>query len=98
MRCRTRQSAAPRHLFGRPTQRKDDEMAAYIGRELNDGVSSSSLGMGANGAQLRELAALYDAGPPPPLTDKASPFDQPLDARAYVERGRANGKVVIPLD
>jgi NADPH:quinone reductase-like Zn-dependent oxidoreductase len=30
--------------------------------------------------------------------DKTFPFDQTLEALAYVEQGRANGKVVITLD
>ena len=62
------------------------------------GVSYSFLFMQANGAQLRELAALYDAGHLRPLIDNTFPFDQTLDALAYVEHGHANGKVVITLD
>jgi NADPH:quinone reductase-like Zn-dependent oxidoreductase len=62
------------------------------------GVSYSFLFMQANGAQLRELASLYDAGHLRPLIDKTFPFDQTLEALAYVEQGRANGKVVITLD
>jgi NADPH:quinone reductase-like Zn-dependent oxidoreductase len=62
------------------------------------GVSYAFLFMQANGAQLRELAALYDAGRLRPLIDKTFPFDQTLQALAYVEQGRANGKVVITLD
>jgi NADPH:quinone reductase-like Zn-dependent oxidoreductase len=62
------------------------------------GVSYSFLFMQANGAQLRELAALYDAGQLRPVIDTTFPFDQTPDALAYVEQGRANGKVVITLD
>jgi NADPH:quinone reductase-like Zn-dependent oxidoreductase len=62
------------------------------------GVSYSFLFTHANGAQLRELASLYDAGHLRPLIDKTFPFDQTLEALAYVEQGRANGKVVITLD
>jgi NADPH:quinone reductase-like Zn-dependent oxidoreductase len=62
------------------------------------GVSYSFLFMQANGAQLDDLATLYDAGRPRPLIDKTFPFDQTLEALAYVEQGRANGKVVITLD
>ena len=32
------------------------------------------------------------------LIDKTFPFDETLEALAYVEQGRANGKVVIMLD
>jgi NADPH:quinone reductase-like Zn-dependent oxidoreductase len=62
------------------------------------GVSYSFLWMQANGAQLRELAALYDAGRLRPLLDRTFPFDQTLEALAYAEQGRATGKVVITLD
>ena len=54
--------------------------------------------MHANGTQLCELATLYDAGHLRPVIDKTFPFDQTLQALAYVEQGRANGKVVITLD
>jgi NADPH:quinone reductase-like Zn-dependent oxidoreductase len=47
---------------------------------------------------LGELASLYDAGHLRPLIDKTFPFDHSLEAPAYVEQGRANGKVVITLD
>jgi NADPH:quinone reductase-like Zn-dependent oxidoreductase len=62
------------------------------------GVSYSFLFMRADGAQLRELADLYDAGHLRPIIDTTFPFDQTLQALAYVEQGRANGKVVITLD
>ena len=62
------------------------------------GVNYSFLFMQANGAQLHELAALYDAGHLRPVIDKTFPFDHTLEALAYVEHGRANGKVVITPD
>src|SRR5687767_401367 len=62
------------------------------------GVSYTFLFMQANGAQLRELATLYDAGHLRPIIDKTFPFDQTLQALAYVEQGRSNGKVIITLD
>ena len=62
------------------------------------GVSYSFLFMQANGGQLRKLASLYDAGHLRPLIDKTFPFDQTIEALAYVEQGHANGKVVITLD
>src|SRR5215212_7208062 len=62
------------------------------------GVSYSFLFMQANGAQLRELATLYDAGHLRPVIDETFRFDQTLQALAYVEQGRSNGKVVITLD
>ncbi|HKX15569.1 MAG TPA: NADP-dependent oxidoreductase [Propionibacteriaceae bacterium] len=62
------------------------------------GVSYSFLFMQANGAQLRKLATLYDAGHLYPVIDMTFPFDQTLQALAYAEQGRATGKVVITLD
>jgi NADPH:quinone reductase-like Zn-dependent oxidoreductase len=62
------------------------------------GVTYSFLFMQANGAQLRELAALYDAGHLRPVIDTTFPFDQTIEALSYVEQGRATGKIVIALD
>ena len=53
--------------------------------------------MRADGARLRELAALYDAGHLRPVIDRTFAFDRTLEAIAYVERGGAGGKVVITL-
>lgn len=57
----------------------------------------SFLFMTANGDQLRELAALVDAGAIHPIIDRVYPFDATLDALAYVENGRATGKVVVTV-
>src|SRR6266516_5310088 len=56
------------------------------------GVSYPFLFMQADGGQLRELAALYDAGHLRALIDKTFPFDQTLEALAYAEQeiGRAH--------
>jgi NADPH:quinone reductase-like Zn-dependent oxidoreductase len=63
------------------------------------GVRYSFFFMHASGAQLRELAALYDAGHLRPVIDSTFPFDQTLQALAYVEGGKAKaGKVVIVVD
>ena len=62
------------------------------------GVSYSFLFMQTNGAQLRELAHLYDAGHLRPVIYETFPFDHTLEALACVDQGRANGKVVITLD
>lgn len=61
------------------------------------GVRYSFFFMQANGKQLRELAALYDAGHLRPVIDRTFPFDQTLEALAYVEQGKANGKIVITV-
>ncbi|NMN93916.1 NADP-dependent oxidoreductase [Antrihabitans stalactiti] len=62
------------------------------------GVTYSFFFMHASGAQLRDLAALYDAGVLRPVLDRTFPFDQTLEAMAFVEQGKANGKIVITMD
>jgi NADPH:quinone reductase-like Zn-dependent oxidoreductase len=61
------------------------------------GVRYSFFFMRASGVQLKTLAALYDAGYLRPILDRAFPFDETLDAMAFVEQGRAKGKVVITM-
>jgi NADPH:quinone reductase-like Zn-dependent oxidoreductase len=61
------------------------------------GVRYSFFFMRANGAQLKTLAALYDVGTLRPVLDRTFPFDETLEAMAYVEQGRAKGKVVITM-
>lgn len=53
--------------------------------------------MRSDGAQLRTLAALYDAGTLRPVLDRTFPFDETLEAVAYVEQGRAKGKIVVTM-
>jgi NADPH:quinone reductase-like Zn-dependent oxidoreductase len=63
------------------------------------GVRYSFFFMRADGAQLGKLAALYDAGHLRPVLDRTFPFDQTLEALAYVESGKVKaGKVVVALD
>jgi NADPH:quinone reductase-like Zn-dependent oxidoreductase len=61
------------------------------------GVRYAFFFMRADGAQLKTLAALYDAGTLRPVLDRTFPFDATLDAIAYVEQGRAKGKVVVVM-
>jgi NADPH:quinone reductase-like Zn-dependent oxidoreductase len=61
------------------------------------GVRYSFFFMRADGTQLKTLAALYDAGTLRPVLDRTFPFDQTLDAMAYVEQGRAKGKIVVTM-
>lgn len=51
--------------------------------------------MRASGTQLASLAALYEDGTLRPVLDRAFPFDRTLDAMAYVEQGKAAGKIVV---
>jgi NADPH:quinone reductase-like Zn-dependent oxidoreductase len=61
------------------------------------GVRYSFFFMRADGAQLKTLAALYDAGTLRPVLDRTFPFDETLDAMTYVEQGRAKGKIVVTM-
>ncbi|MFC7501500.1 NADP-dependent oxidoreductase [Nocardioides sp. CPCC 206347] len=63
------------------------------------GVRYSFFFMQASGTQLSELAALYEAGHLRPVLDERTfSFDQTVEALAYVEQGKARGKVVITMD
>jgi NADPH:quinone reductase-like Zn-dependent oxidoreductase len=57
----------------------------------------SFLFMKANGGQLRQIAALIDTGHLRPVVDRIFPFPSTNEALAYVETGRAKGKVVIKV-
>lgn len=60
-------------------------------------ISFSFLFMKANGKQLEEITKLIEAGIIKPVVDKVFQFEQTDDALAYVELGRAKGKVVIKV-
>ncbi len=60
-------------------------------------ISYSFLFMRANGNQLREITALIDAAIIEPVLDRTFPFEQTNEALAYVDTGRAKGKVVIRI-
>jgi NADPH:quinone reductase-like Zn-dependent oxidoreductase len=61
------------------------------------GVRYSFLFMRAQGQQLREITSLIESGVIRPVVDKVFPFEKTGDALAYVETGRAKGKVVITV-
>lgn len=61
------------------------------------GVSFDFLFMTANGAQLKKVAALMDAGHVRTVIDRVYPFVETNAAIARVESGRAKGKVVIRI-
>jgi NADPH:quinone reductase-like Zn-dependent oxidoreductase len=60
-----------------------------------DQVNYSFLFMRANGDQLSEITTLIDAGIIRPIVDRVFPFESTDQAMAYVEAGRAKGKVVV---
>lgn len=60
------------------------------------GVRYEFFFMRASGSQLRELGALYASGVLRPVVDQVFPFDETVEAMAYVEQGRTTaGKVVV---
>lgn len=61
------------------------------------GIRYDFLFMRADGGQLAKLAALIDAGAIRPVIDRIFPFDQTNEAFAYLDTGRAKGKVVVTL-
>jgi NADPH:quinone reductase-like Zn-dependent oxidoreductase len=61
------------------------------------GVGYKFLFMQANGRQLGEITSLIESGAIKPVVDQVFPFEKTGDALAYVETGRARGKVVIEV-
>jgi alcohol dehydrogenase len=60
-------------------------------------VRYSFLLMRASGDQLREISSLIDSGIIRPCVDRVFPFESTKEAMAYVETGRAKGKVVVKV-
>ncbi|MCX3263227.1 NADP-dependent oxidoreductase [Pedobacter agri] len=60
-------------------------------------VNYTFLFMRAEGEQLNKITALIEAGTIKPIVDKVFPFEQTNEALAYVESGRAKGKVVVKV-
>ncbi|MBV7545579.1 NADP-dependent oxidoreductase [Pseudomonas sp. PDM26] len=61
------------------------------------GVSYSFLYMRASGEQLRKITALIDSRVIRPVVDRVFPFESTPEALAYVETGRAKGKVIVKV-
>lgn len=64
-------------------------------KQLN--VGYSFLFMKASGRQLQQITPLIESGAIRPVIDKVFPFESTNEALAYVESGRAKGKVVIKV-
>ena len=60
-------------------------------------VSYSFLFMKADGDQLRAITSLIDSGIIRPVVDRVFPFESTKEAMAYVEHGRAKGKVIVKV-
>jgi len=61
------------------------------------GVTYSFLFMRADGGQLAKITSLIDNGIIRPVVDRVFPFASTKEAMAYVEEGRARGKVVVSI-
>ena len=66
-------------------------------RAKKHGVRYRYLFMHPSGAELAELGALVDEGKLEVVVDRVFPFDQIAAAFAYLEQGRAKGKVVVTM-
>lgn len=62
------------------------------------GASYSFHWVRPDGGQLAEIGKLLTAGKIRPVIDQVFPFDQAKEALAYLEKGRAKGKVVVQLE
>ena len=60
-------------------------------------VDYSFLFMRASGDQLRQIGSLIETGAIHPVVDRVFPFESTKEAMAYVEKGRAKGKVVVKV-
>ena len=73
-------------------------LSSSIRRKAKRGsVNYSFLFMRANGAQLSEITSLIEAGVIRPVIDRVFPFASTNEAIAYVDAGRAKGKVVVKV-
>ncbi|PBB23491.1 MULTISPECIES: NADP-dependent oxidoreductase [unclassified Mesorhizobium] len=61
------------------------------------GVGYSFLLMWAQGDQLGKITSLIESGIIRPVIDRTFPFEKTNEALAYVEAGRAKGKVVVKI-
>ena len=60
-------------------------------------VNFSFLFMRAQGEQLSQITKLIESGVIKPTMDKVFPFEQTNEAMAYIETGRARGKIVVKI-
>ena len=60
-------------------------------------VNYSFLFMRASGDQLRQITRLIETAPSARSLDRVFPFESTKEAMAYVETGRAKGKVVVKI-
>jgi NADPH:quinone reductase-like Zn-dependent oxidoreductase len=68
-----------------------------IGLARGRGAEYSFLFVRPDGAQLAGIGKLIEDGRVRPVIDKVFPFAQSVEALAYLEQGRAKGKVVVQM-
>lgn len=68
-----------------------------LAKAKKHGVEYSFLFMRASGEQLDRLTALVEAGDIRPVVDRVFAFDDLNEALAYIDTGRAKGKIVVSL-
>jgi len=61
------------------------------------GVNYSFVFMRANGEQLSQITSLIESAVIRPVIDRIFPFDATTEALAYLDTGRARGKVVVKV-
>ena len=61
------------------------------------GVTYSFLFMEQAGTNYASSGSLIDSGAIRPVVDRVFPFESTTEALAYVEKGRAKGKVVVKI-
>lgn len=73
-----------------------------ISRSIRKKANKQNVGyeflfMRADGEQLSQITKLIESGIIKPVVDKVFPFEKANEALAYVESGRAKGKVVVKV-
>jgi NADPH:quinone reductase-like Zn-dependent oxidoreductase len=79
------------------TGSRESASRKIIRRAKKRGVAYSFLFMHPDGGQLAEIGELLKTGRIRPVIDKIFPFEQAKEALAYLEQGRAKGKVVVQM-
>jgi NADPH:quinone reductase-like Zn-dependent oxidoreductase len=73
-------------------------LSGKIIRQANKrGTAYSFLFVRSDGGQLAEIGKLLAAGKIRPVIDQVFPFEQAKEALAYLEKGRAKGKIVVQM-
>lgn len=101
-RCFTRR-AAGRRVRSRPRDERLHGVPVRIAepqdhhRASKRGAAYSFVFVHPDGRQLAEIGELLKAGRIRPVIDRVFPFEQVKEALAYLEKGRARGKVVVQM-